>query len=162
LCWDLKSSSTPVQSEIEDALRQAYDLPVEKLGSFTIASGTFDSARQQFPAGKVLDQVRRLALKGKYCLAVVDVDLYAPGRDFVFGQASQLDLAAIVSLSRLKGDQLIPRMRTEVVHEVGHLLGLDHCSSHDCVMFFSNSISDTDRKGELLCTECKRRLHERL
>lgn len=162
LCWDLNGASASVLNEIEDALHRAYGLGVEKRGSFTIAPGSLDSVRKQYPAGMILDQVRRPTARSTYCLAVVDVDLYTPGRSFVFGQANQLDRTAIVSLSRLKGDRLISRTRTEVVHEVGHLLGLGHCSARDCVMFLSNSISDTDRKGEALCASCHGRLSERL
>ncbi|CUS96705.1 matrixin family metalloprotease, partial [Candidatus Kryptobacter tengchongensis] len=47
------------------------------------------------------------------------------------------------------------RVLTEAVHEIGHLLNLKHCSNPNCVMFFSNSILDTDRKGFLFCNGCR-------
>ncbi|MEO0185151.1 MAG: matrixin family metalloprotease [candidate division WOR-3 bacterium] len=49
-------------------------------------------------------------------------------------------------------------MAKEVVHEVGHLMGLDHCSIPTCVMHFSNTIEDTDKKNVCFCDKCRRQL----
>ncbi|OYT52052.1 MAG: hypothetical protein B6U73_00475 [Desulfurococcales archaeon ex4484_204] len=42
-------------------------------------------------------------------------------------------------------DVLLSRVRKEVMHEVDHLLGLNHCSNPLCIMRFSNSILDTNK-----------------
>jgi archaemetzincin len=98
-------------------------------------------------------------------LGIVDHDLYVPELNFVFGEASQK--AAVISLTRLRQefyrqpqDQTLyeKRILTEAVHELGHTYGLDHCRNPRCVMFFSNSLIDTDRKGFEFCSECKRKL----
>jgi len=47
------------------------------------------------------------------------------------------------------------RALTEAVHEVGHLLGIGHCPQPTCVMHFSNSLYDTDRKGPTFCSRCQ-------
>jgi archaemetzincin len=53
---------------------------------------------------------------------------------------------------------LILRIAKEIIHEVGHLKGFNHCKNKRCVMAFSNSIYDTDFKDYKFCNECKRRL----
>ena len=101
-------------------------------------------------------------------LAVVDHDLYVPELNFVFGEAGQK--AAVISMTRLKQefyhlpeDQSLfyKRALTEAVHELGHTYGLGHCRSPHCVMFFSNTLMDTDRKGPDFCSECKGKLPTR-
>lgn len=94
-------------------------------------------------------------------------DLYVPGLNFVFGLASVREGAAVVSLHRLRepfygrpSDESLMLRRTiiEAAHELGHLLGLGHCKDPRCVMFFSNSILDTDSKTSLLCANCRRKV----
>jgi archaemetzincin len=159
LFWDLNDGSSGIIEQAQDALAQAYHLPVEKLGKFTVSSAAYDSIRHQHAAAEVVKQVRSKTRRGALGLGVVEVDLYAPGLNFVFGQADRLEQAAVVSVHRLRGEKALPRIRTEVVHEVGHLLGLGHCHRSDCVMFFSNTVYDTDRKGEKLCADCQGRLN---
>jgi archaemetzincin len=71
--------------------------------------------------------------------------------------------AALISLWRLKpefyGEQpdfalYVLRALKEAVHELGHSLGLQHCPRSLCVMHFSNSIFDTDKKQSFFCDQC--------
>jgi archaemetzincin len=50
------------------------------------------------------------------------------------------------------------RAATEAVHELGHVMGLGHCRQQHCVMWFSNMLAETDRKGDRFCQECARAL----
>jgi archaemetzincin len=99
-------------------------------------------------------------------LGIVDHDLYVPELNFVFGEAGRK--AAVISLTRLRQsfyllteDQNLfhQRVLTEAVHELGHTFGLGHCGNPKCVMFFSNSLMDTDRKGSEFCPDCRSNLH---
>lgn len=103
-------------------------------------------------------------------VAFTTEDLYVPELNFVFGLASIRDGVAIVSLHRLletfygrtsKGDLLLKRTIIEAAHELGHLLGLGHCEDPRCVMFFSNSILDTDTKTHVMCARCHRKVGSR-
>lgn len=98
-------------------------------------------------------------------LGIVDHDLYVPKLNFVFGEATHK--AAVISITRLRQEFYhLPRdptlfqkrVLTEAVHELGHTYGLGHCKDPQCVMFFSNSLRDTDRKGFNFCERCKGKL----
>lgn len=50
------------------------------------------------------------------------------------------------------------RIVKEAIHEVGHMLGLMHCPNRGCVMIFSNTIGDVDKKTKNLCEMCSMQL----
>lgn len=103
----------------------------------------------------------------KRVLGVASVDLFATGLNFVFGEAGTR--AAVISAFRLReafyGREedmglLRKRMLTESAHELGHTYGLGHCAFPECVMFFSNTIEDTDRKGPRFKGRCLEKMKE--
>jgi len=124
----------------------------------------YDWRRGQYLADAILARLRTLDLPAERWLGIVDVDLYTPGLNFVFGQASVGGPAAVIALPRLRqGFYGRPehtalfhqRVVKEAVHELGHTYGLGHCHDAACVMHFSNSLLDTDRKGDRFCPRCK-------
>ena len=50
------------------------------------------------------------------------------------------------------------RIAKETIHELGHYFGLFHCNNKRCVMYFSNSLYDTDFKNRTFCKKCKNKL----
>jgi archaemetzincin len=126
----------------------------------------FDEKRSQYYSTLILSEIQLYASKfrGFDCiLGVVDADVFVSGLNFVFGEAACPGKAALISLWRLKPEfygapsnveLFSERSIKEAIHEVGHTLGLRHCTRSSCVMFFSNSILDTDRKNSVFCDQC--------
>ncbi len=125
----------------------------------------YNSRRRQYNSTKILMKLQEYVegLDADRILAVTNVDLFAAGLNFVFGEAECPGKVAVISFCRLRPEfhggmpdrkLLNERCVKEAVHEVGHTLGLLHCRDPSCVMFFSNSILDTDRKGVSFCDRC--------
>ena len=131
----------------------------------SISAEAFVKRRNQYNSSIILNELRTHALgAGGFdrFLGVVDVDVFASGLNYVFGEAYTPGKACLVSLWRLKPsfygeaagkDVYLQRVLKEAVHELGHTLGLQHCHRSSCVMRFSNSIFDTDRKQTLFCEQ---------
>jgi archaemetzincin len=126
----------------------------------------FDRKRRQYNSTAILNDVRSFAAgqtRWHRIIGLVDVDIYTSGLNYVFGEAYVSGPAGLVSLWRLKpqfyGETLetkvlLERTIKEAMHELGHTLGLQHCARSYCVMHFSNSIFDTDKKQSLFCDQC--------
>jgi archaemetzincin len=127
-------------------------------------SAAYTPSRGQYRAAMLLDQARRAV--GGRVLAVTDADLYIPDLNFVFGVADLPGRAAVVSLHRLRvgaGAALLrERLLKEALHEIGHTFGLPHCFDTQCVMSFSNSLSNADRKSRRFCPSCREKLTNRI
>jgi len=134
-------------------------------GVISVPKEAYNEARHQYHStrvlAKIIDHVKKLDVDT--VLGVTTLDLYVPSLNFVFGEAHFPGKVALISLFRLKPEfygqpadkrLLYERAVKEAVHEVGHTLGLAHCRNSSCVMFFSNSILDTDRKKSLFCEKC--------
>jgi len=119
--------------------------------------------RNQYRSNEVLDFLEK-NYEGRI-LGITSEDLYTEGLNFIFGQAKMRGRVALISISRLnptffrqpKDNELLERRTIkEAIHEVGHMaFGLGHCNNRECVMSFSNTIGDVDRKTKYLCDMCK-------
>lgn len=125
----------------------------------------FDPRRRQYAAEAILERLHPGA--AERALGVVDLDLHVPQLNFVFGLADRLGRRALIALPRLResfygvrDDEtlFLARVVKEAVHELGHTYGLGHCRDRRCVMAFSNSLVDTDYKGQEFCPGCRKQI----
>ncbi|RJP15317.1 MAG: hypothetical protein C4520_20250 [Candidatus Abyssobacteria bacterium SURF_5] len=126
----------------------------------------YDAGKNQYLSNLVLDSLNSQMRAPNDCriLAVTNVDLTVTNMNFVFGQADMDSGLSIISLARLRPEfygeppdtrLFQARALTEAVHELGHTLSLDHCHDSSCVMYFSITLQDTDRKGHSFCGRCR-------
>ncbi len=145
---------------ISEILKKQFNLAVIRSQEFKLKFETFNPLRNQYEASKIIDSLADCYdNRCNQHLIIVDVDIYTPRFNFIFGLADVHKNVAIVSIRHLAiNGSLKERLAKEVVHEIGHIFGLGHCKIQNCVMYFSNTIADTDRKGIDLCEECRRQI----
>lgn len=131
---------------------------VRVAGEKPLPRRTFGVGPKRYRAG-TFDRVCKSS-DGDRVIAITNAELSDPelGLDLVFGHADIHGRWAVVSLAEFGGDgrdKLIERAVKTAVHELGHTLGLGHHDLNpECVMFFSEKLADTDRKGRDFCAEC--------
>jgi archaemetzincin len=131
----------------------------------------YNKSKEQYNASKILKKIVRNIQKKEIfrILGLIDEDIYSKDYNFIFGLANRRLGVAIVSLTRLREDfykrisniyrkqetkkEIEERLLKEAIHELGHTFGLNHCDNL-CVMRFSNSLKDTDKKPKEFCNAC--------
>lgn len=162
--------------ELASLLQKALGFEAAAGPALAVPEVAYSRRRQQYRSRVFLEKLAELRNSAAgaggaapILLGITDVDLFVPELNFVFGQADQAGGVAVVSLARLHAgyygkppDDVLLKERAlkESVHELGHVFGLPHCTNSGCIMYFSNSIADTDRKGPGFCPGCGARLNQ--
>jgi archaemetzincin len=154
---------------LKENLEDLFKVKVDIGKSLPLSNIHYNSQRKQFYSTSILKELQsKFEIKeGEKILGILDVDLYVPQLNFVFGEATLSGNSCLISLTRLRESfyglkenrsVFLDRAVKEAVHEIGHTLGLPHCANKRCVMHFSNSLLDTDYKGRNFCSICKAKL----
>lgn len=161
-----------VSQQILEIIREELEninIKCRIMPKLTIPQEAFNQWRKQYNAEVVMNLLSKSSEvkfidKNIPTLMITDADLYYAGLNFIFGLEEPAISSAIVSIARLRPefyDQgparglLEERTIKEVIHEIGHYLGLDHCNNMLCVMCFSPSVFDVDKKQKEFCEDCK-------
>ena len=170
--WDSQAPDG-LQVPVKRLISSLIGVPVTVTENHVRVTG-YVNDRRQVDAQSALDSIQ--AYKYRHgltepVLLVVHQDLFGNGHSFVFGLAREAVGAAIVSTARLgneyygrapNDDDLIDRITKEGTHEFGHLLGLGHCATHECIMFKPDTLDELDRKKKMFCPVCKAALLNRI
>ncbi|MHB1325592.1 MAG: archaemetzincin family Zn-dependent metalloprotease [Thermoleophilia bacterium] len=169
---DLDDGLLPLR-ELASAVAAVFGLDGAVAAALPIPAEAFDRWRHQYAAAVFLTAAARsrvtpIGPPAAVLLGITGLDLFAPRLNFVFGMADAGLAAAVISLCRLRpefyGEYPDPRLfrqrvLKEAIHELGHIFGRAHCDRPDCIMHFSTSIQDTDRKGPGFCDPCTGRIN---
>jgi archaemetzincin len=141
--------------ELKPLLKDVFGVDIDIGQSIPLPSRAYDGTRRQYRSTVLLDVLAgRKQPDYERQLGITDVDLYVPELNFVFGEADAVRGVAVFSTARLHArdrDRFVHRAATEAIHELGHTYRLPHCSDPHCVMWFSNTLAETDRKGTAFC-----------
>ncbi|MFZ0391840.1 MAG: archaemetzincin family Zn-dependent metalloprotease [Calditrichia bacterium] len=129
---------------------------------------SYSEDRNQYHSTLILSRLLdHLPPDGYKIVGVTAVDIYVPILTFLFGEAQFKGNGALVSTHRLYPEfyglpvnpiLLHQRLLKEILHELGHTLGLVHCPNYECVMKSSTYVEDIDLKKTGFCSSCRQEM----
>lgn len=161
-------------TEVVSGIERLYYLKPEVLPAASLPASAYYPARRRYRAEKLLVHLESLK-EAKYwkIVGLTSADISTTKGDIadwgIFGLGSLNGTACVVSTHRLRSGLTFRRGRGKVPekkfrerlvkvvnHELGHTLGLDHCSHKGCLMEdAAGTVRTVDRESGALCGSCR-------
>ena len=109
------------------------------------------------------DRFEKEVEENKKILGITDLELKDEEKS-PLGVAETGGGYALVSTGRLScngTESFRERLLKESLHELGHTLGLEDHREPDCVMNYSSTIEDVDKKNKEYCSKCRKNLNRK-
>jgi archaemetzincin len=150
---------------VSEAVKTEFRTNVAVRDGHLDISEFYDAARRQYNANTILRKIESgYASDNVKTIGLFGVDLFIPILTYIFGQAYLNGNTGIASAYRLTNERygltpdetaFMERIAKEVIHELGHMYGLVHCTDPLCVMRSSTYVEDIDQKGRSFCPSCR-------
>ena len=151
---------------VEAGLREELQVDVVRIDDAPLPRFAYYPPRRRYRAERLLNYLRsRVPGANARVLGMTDVDISTTKGTIydwgVFGLGDLGGKACVISIFRLRrrardADHLRFRVTTTAIHEVGHTLGLEHCTEPACVMRDAEgSIRTVDTSSGHLGPECR-------
>jgi predicted Zn-dependent protease len=161
-----------ILGEIAVALRKSYKYHVHIGRSEEPANDMYSDERRQYDAEKLLAvpaSRKRDSLVA--VLGVVDADMFAGEKSFIFGLNKPEKGIAVIALSRLReefykkpsnAELFLRRAVTEAIFQVGMDMKLSPCIMKKCVLLPTTTLWRLDTKAQAFCEACQVRVENKL
>ncbi len=158
-------TETAGTSEVVAALRAFYSLEVRVLACRALPQTAYYPSRRRYRAERLLAYLnQRMPKDGWHILGLTDADISTTKGNYtdwgVLGLGELPGTATVISSFRCRkkardAAHAIERLSKVAVHEIGHTLGLPHCSERGCLMEDAmGKVTTTDREHDF-CGRCR-------
>lgn len=158
-----------LMDQIANGLAAEFGVAVQKESSIDLPRTAYYARNRRYRAERLLDFLRgRARAPVNRILGVTEVDISTSAHGVydwgVLGLGDLPGPACVISMFRCRRNardaaQVRFRMVTTCVHEVGHTLGLPHCSDTRCLMTDARgTVRTIDQSTGRLCNRCRAQL----
>jgi archaemetzincin len=156
---------------VEQALMGFYNVQIRVLPPVDLPKQAYYEPRRRYRAEKILSfLLEKLPIDGDRILGLTGVDISTDKgsiKDWgILGLASLGGKECVISSFRchkrpLQGVSASILLAKVAVHEFGHTLGLDHCTTRGCLMEDAGGLARTCNREFDLCPRCRSMLRVR-
>lgn len=150
---------------VAQAVKSYFPFPIRLLPIAELPSGAYHAPRKRYRAERLLDYLEHQTPEdAQVMVGLTEVDISTTKGEVydwgILGLATLSGRQCVISRFRAtrgasSPEQIKARLGKTVVHEIGHTIGLPHCSNYGCIMEDGKgSVLTTDHERDI-CADCR-------